>query len=218
MESIASLLALLMLQAAYGPPTPPPAPSQAHQPAAQDTPSDVEALLRAQGMSQTGLAALRGLPMPRIARGATRAAQCTVEQLGKRSPLPLDELASALEERDATAAEQARETTHYLLAALARLQPADQRILLAVVGTGAVGGPPPPPLRDQRAAAGRPGPGGPGGRGGPGGGMGGPGGGMGGPGGPPPGGPRMAGRGDAPPPPAGASPGPVSACEHLLDG
>ncbi|HET9510240.1 MAG TPA: hypothetical protein VFO80_03740, partial [Sphingomonas sp.] len=145
------LLSALLAQTLYGPTAPPPPPSATTAGEPTDAPpSSAAAVFRANGMTDAGLAALRSIPEPGIARGATRAAQCTVEQLGAQLPLPLGDLAAALRERDATAAAQASEQTEYLVAALRVLQPSDQRVLLSVLGTnGAILGgaaPPRPPV------------------------------------------------------------------------
>ena len=216
------LLANSTLQSTYGPAVPPPLPSRPApaDPAPPGSLAGSEAVLKANGLSEAGLRALRDVPVPTIARGATRAAQCAVEQLSGHDPLPLAELTNALQERDATAAAQAQATTQYLVAALQRLAPADQRILLSVLGTGGatVGGPPPPrPALERPDSPGeRRGPGGPSGPAG----RGGPGMGGGGAGGPPPGGERMAGGGGRPPAPPGerrqAGPREASPCERML--
>ncbi|MBX3595475.1 hypothetical protein [Sphingomonas sp.] len=217
MYAFVPLFVLASIQATYGPVEPAPAkPAAAPELALSDT----ERMLRAQGVSDAGIRALRAVPLPAIAPGATRAAQCTVEKLTESDPLSLPELASAMEERDATAAAQAKAQTRYVLAALSVLGGDDRRVFLKVVGTGqlAIGGPLPPrpeAPRDARARSDRGPP--PGGRG-PGGGQGGPGG----PGGPGGGGRGLSGRGDrpdAPPSFAGGPPPPGgSACDRLLAG
>ena len=213
-------LALASIQSTYGPALPP-EPVTAKP--ADLVLTDVERMLRVQGVSETGIRALRSVPMPQIARGATTAAQCAVEKLAEAEPIPLADLASAMEERDATAAAQAQAQTRYIIAALRVLDANDRRIFLKVVGSGElpIGGMPPPrPEAGRRGSAsaerGPPGGGGPGGQGrrGEGGGaqrgnM--PGGGPGGPGGPD-------ARGSPPAGFAERGPAPTSGCERYLGG
>ncbi|MBN2972849.1 hypothetical protein JW805_12560 [Roseomonas aeriglobus] len=173
---LTSLLSALLAQTLYGPtapppPPPPPPPAVSASDPTEVSPTSSAAVFRANGMTEAGLAALRAIPEPAIARGATRAAQCAVEQLSAQTPLPLGDLSAALRERDATAAAQASAQTDYLVAALRVLQPADQRVLLGVMGTGGtiLGTAPPPRPQAARAGDGemaRRGPGGPGGPGG----------------------------------------------------
>ena len=149
MTDVLVWLALYAMQAAYGPAVPAdPAPAAATT--AVDPQSSLELVLRAQGLSEAGLTTLRSVPLPSIARGATRAAQCAVEQLRDRDPLAVADLIGAMNERDATAAAQAQARTRYLATVLPRLIAADQRVLLAVLGDGAaIGGEAPP--RPERA-------------------------------------------------------------------
>jgi hypothetical protein len=218
MLALISLFMTAPMQATYGPVLPPATPVATAPDALVLT--DTETMLHAQGMSEAGIRALRSVKLPMVARGATRAAQCMVEKIAQSDPLSMTELAAAMQERDATAAAQAQESTRYLLAALAVLGGSDRLVFLKVMGTGGTAiGSAPPPRPEMARQGGGPGPGGPGQRppGGPGGGAaGGAGpGGRGGPGGGrPPQGPEgargMTGFG-APPPGA-------SACERLLAG
>lgn len=105
---------------------------------------EAEPLLRLSGLSEAGIAALRGTA------GETTdelsAARCAVEKAAGADPLDLAALARALEQRDRLAASQADRRRTQLLRQLRVLAPADARLLLRLVGTGE-GGPPggPPP-------------------------------------------------------------------------
>ncbi|MFD1788259.1 hypothetical protein ACFSC3_11815 [Sphingomonas floccifaciens] len=201
---LASLLSALLAQALYGPAAPPPPPPAASAPEPPElSPMSSAAVLRANGMTDAGLNALRTILEPGIARGATRAAQCAVEQLSTQTPLPLGDLTAALHERDATAAAQAAAQTDYLVAALRVLQPADQRVLLSVLGTGGMilGSAPPPRPEAARLNGGEAARRGPGGTGG----------GLG-AGGPP------AGERRGPPPAARNAPRSEQPCDMMLDG
>ncbi len=112
--------------------------------------ADFERVLAANGVTEEGIAALRGL-RPAAPIRDVRSAECAVIAAAAERPLDVMRLAAVLAQRDQAIADQATWHRTTLIAALGALGPADGAIFLRLVGTGSGTGriePPGPPPPD----------------------------------------------------------------------